>query len=67
MNCVFAIFVALLLLMWVATLLDWTLNLSWDWDKQILLLASPMLLFAAFVRFCCIAIFNFVGGKANGG
>ena len=65
-NLVFAMSVALLSVMWVATICDWAFNLGWGWDRQIIWLAPPMILFAAFVRFCCMAIFKFVGGNFNG-
>lgn len=60
-NAFFVIFVCLVTAMWVATLLDWAFNLGWGWDRQILWLGPPMVLFAAFVRFCAMAIFRFVG------
>lgn len=65
-NFVFATFVALLSVTWVATICDWAFNLGWGWDRQIIWLAPPMILFAAFVRFCCMAIFKFVGGNFDG-
>lgn len=65
-NLIFAAFFALVLAMWVATVCDWAFNLGWGWDRQIIWLAPPMMLFAGFVRFCCMAIFKFVGGDFNG-
>ena len=66
LNLVFMMFVALLSVMWIATVCDWAFNLHWGWDRQIIWLAPPMLIFAALVRFCCLAIFKSVGGRANG-
>jgi hypothetical protein len=60
-NLIFAAFFVLLLVMWVATVCDWAFNLGWGWDRQIIWLAPPMMLFAVFVRFCCMAIFKFFG------
>jgi hypothetical protein len=65
-NLFFAIFAALLVVMWVATVCDWAFNLGWGWDRQIIWLAPPMLLFGVFVRFCCMAMFNFFGDNSNG-
>jgi hypothetical protein len=65
-NLTFAMFVALLSMMWVAAICDWAFNLGWGWDRQIIWLAPPMMLGAAFVRFCCMAIFKFVSGNFNG-
>lgn len=61
-NAIFAAFATLLSAMWVATVCDQVFALGWGWDRQILWLAPPMLLFAVFVRFCCMAIFRFVEG-----
>ena len=65
-NFIFAAFVILISGMWVTTLCDWRLNLGWGWDKQILWLAPPMMLFAVVLRFLCMVIFRFVGGDPNG-
>lgn len=65
-NAVFAAFAVLATVMWVATVLDQAFTLNWGWDRQILWLAPPMLLFAIFVRFCCMAIFRFVESAFNG-
>lgn len=65
-NAFFVAFVALVSVMWVATLCDQVFVLGWRWDRQILWLAPPMLLFAIVVRFCCMAILRFVEGAANG-
>lgn len=65
-NRVLAVFVILLSVMWVATFCDWAFNLRWGWDRQILWLAPPMMLFAVVLRFCCMAIFDFVGNDRNG-
>ncbi len=65
-NYILAAFVILISIMWVATVCDWALNLGWEWDKQILWLAPPMILFAVVLRFICMAIFRFVGGDPNG-
>ena len=66
-NLVFAAFVVLISVMWVATLCDWAFKLGWGWDRQLLWLAPPMVLFAVVLRFLCMAIFRFVGGDPNGG
>jgi hypothetical protein len=50
--------VGVLMFMWVATLLDTSLDLRWGWDRQILWLAPPMVLFVVFVRFCTMTIFK---------
>jgi hypothetical protein len=60
-NCVFALFVSLVTFMWLATLLDQSFDMEWGWDRQILWLAPPMVLFALLVRFCAMAVFKFVG------
>jgi hypothetical protein len=60
-NLVFALFVGLATFMWVATFLDTSFDLGWGWDRQILWLAPPMVIFAVFVRFCAMAVFKFVG------
>jgi hypothetical protein len=65
-NLIFAMFTALLVLMWVATVCDWAFNLGWGWDREIIWLSPTMLLFGVFVRFCCVAMFNFFGGSSNG-
>jgi hypothetical protein len=65
-DVIFMMFVALLSVMWIVTICDWALNLGWGWDKQIIWLAPPMLLFAMFVRVCCMA-FRFVGDNFGGG
>jgi len=57
-NIIFALFVALLSFMWIATAADWLFALGWGWDRQILWLAPPMMAFAALVRFCAFAIFK---------
>lgn len=59
-GIIFAIFVSLVAFMWVATLLDWAFSLGWGWDRQILWLGPPMVLFAFVLRFCAMAIFKFV-------
>ncbi len=66
-NAVFVAFAVLATVMWVATLCDQVFKLGWGWDRQILWLAPPMLLFAVVVRFCCMAIFRFIDGASNGG
>lgn len=65
-NRTFGAFAALVAAMWVATICDWAFDLGWGWDKQIIWLAPPMILFAIFVRFCCMVIFKFVGENFNG-
>ncbi len=64
-NFVLAAFVTLLTVMWSATFCDWVFNLGWGWDKQIIWLAPPMMLFAIVLHFVCMAIFRFVGGDPN--
>jgi hypothetical protein len=65
-NLILSLYTALLVLMWVATVCDWAFNLGWGWDRKIIWLAPPMLLFGVFVRFCCVAVFNFFGGNTHG-
>ncbi len=65
-NVIFVMFVTLASTMWVATLCDWAFNLRWGWDRQILWLAPPMVLFALVLRLFCTAIFKFVGDNNNG-
>jgi hypothetical protein len=65
-NFVLAAFVIFASVMWSATLCDWVFNLGWGWDRQILWLAPPMMLFAVVLRFFCMAIFRLVGGGVNG-
>lgn len=65
-DIILTMFVALLSVMWIATVCDWGFNLGWGWDKQIIWLAPPMLLFAMLVRFCCMAIFRFVSDNFDG-
>jgi len=60
MNVIIVLFVALLTFMWFATLIDQLFKMGWGWDRQILWLAPPMVLFAFFVRFGAMAIFRFV-------
>lgn len=66
MNAVFLAVIVLTTVMWVATLCDQLFKIGWGWDRQILWLAPPMLLFAVVVRFCCTAIFRFVEGASKG-
>lgn len=65
-NSVFGAFMIVISVMWSAALCDWTFNLGWGWDRQILWLAPPMMLVAVVVRFVCMAVFRFVGGGPNG-
>ena len=65
-NLIFAMFAALAVVMWVATVCDWAFNLGWGWDRQIVWLAPLMLLFATFIRFGCMVIFRFVVGNSSG-
>lgn len=60
-NRVFVLVVGLAAFMWSGTLIDKILGMGWAWDRQILWLAPSMVVFAALVRFCTLAIFNFVG------
>lgn len=62
-NSVLVLFVGLLAFMWCATFLDWAFGFGWGWDRQILWLAPLMVLFAALVRFCALAIFRFVASN----
>ncbi|MGK6318998.1 hypothetical protein [Sphingomonas sp. DT-204] len=62
-NVIFGMFIALLAFMWVAAAADLLFAFGWGWDRQILWLAPPMMLFAALVRFCAFAIFKFVGSN----
>ena len=64
-NIIFGLFVSLLATMWIVTLCDHVFNLGWGWDKQILWLAPPMMLFAVIVRFCCALMFRFVSCFLN--
>ncbi|WP_277983900.1 hypothetical protein [Sphingomonas faeni] len=66
MSFVFAAFAILVSVMWGATLCDWAFDLGWGWDRQILWLAPPMMLFAVVLRFVSMAIFRFAGGDPNG-
>ena len=65
-NRVFLMFVGLALLMWIATLCDQALNLGWGWEKEGLWDLPLMVLFAAFVRFCSLAIIKLTGSLFNG-
>ncbi len=65
-NFVFAAFVFLISVMWVASVCDWVFNLGWGWDRQILWLGPPMLLLGVVLRFLCMAIFRFIDGDPNG-
>ena len=66
-HLIFVGFLVLLSVMWIATVCDWTFDMGWGSDRQIVWLAPPMMLFAVFVRFCCMVIFRFIGGNMNGG
>jgi hypothetical protein len=66
LNLFFATFAILLSAMWGATLCDWAFHLGWGWDREILWLAPPMMLFGVVLRFVCMAIFRFVDGVRNG-
>jgi len=59
-NFIFVAFCCLVTTMWVATVLDWAINLGWGWDRQGLWLGPLMVLFAVLVRFCATAILKFV-------
>ncbi len=59
-NAICALFVVVIAIMWLATLLDYVFALDWGWDRKILWLGPPMVIFAFFVRFCARAIFKFV-------
>lgn len=60
-NVIFVLFVGLVSIMGGLTLCDWAFDLGWGWDRQILWLGPPMILFAGALRFLCIAILKFVG------
>ena len=64
-NVVFAMLVILLSIMWSATLCDWVFKLGWGWDRQILLGAPLMMVFAIILRFFCLAIFRFTANILN--
>lgn len=59
-DAICALFVIVIALMWFATLLDYIFNFGWGWDRQILWLGPPMIVFAFLLRFCARAIFKFV-------
>ena len=65
-NLIFVMSAGFIVAMWVAAVCDWAFNLGWGSDTQIIWLAPPMLLFGAFIRFCCMAIFRFIGGNSSG-
>jgi len=65
-NFILTAFVILTSVMWGATVCDWAFHLGWGWDRQILWLAPPMMLFGVVLRFLCMAIFRFVGGDPSG-
>lgn len=62
-NALFAVFVGFLTFVWAATLLDYTFNFGWGWDKQMLWLGPAMVFFAAIVRYSAMAIIKFVGSN----
>ena len=64
-NFILTAFAIVISFMWAATLCDWTFNLGWGWDREILWLAPLMLLFAVVLRFLGMAIFRFVGDDLN--
>lgn len=66
-NFIFAAFVILTALMWGATFCDWAFDLGWGWDREILWVGPPMMLFGVVLRFICMAIFRFVDGVRDGG
>jgi hypothetical protein len=63
LNIVFALFVSLLTLMWVATALDAAFSLGWGWDRQGLWLGPLMVAFAILVRLAALAMLRFVGSN----
>lgn len=59
-------FVSLALIMWIATFCNQAFNLGGGLDKQGLWALPLMVLFAAFVRFCSLAIIKLTGSLFNG-
>lgn len=64
-NVILTAFAIVVSFMWAATLCDWTFNLGWGWDVEILWLAPLILLFAVVLRSLYMAIFRFVGDDLN--
>jgi hypothetical protein len=59
-NGICALFAIVVSIVWVATLCDWSFNLGWGYDQQMLWTAPLGLLFAIALRWVAMGIFKFV-------